>query len=103
MTTETELIFSPERSSSNSFHVFSSKKVNQLYSSSYFFLDLSQTSRRGITLHKPPKPVSCRVFRYFTPAAAARPSNAVSVSTDSYGVGMFSCESIQIFFVCNFF
>jgi len=29
------------------------------------------------------------VFRYFTPAAAARPSNAVSVSTDSYGVGMF--------------
>ncbi|CAF0897874.1 unnamed protein product [Adineta steineri] len=70
MTTETELIFSPERTSNNSFHIFSSKK----------------TSRRGAALHQPPKPVSCRVFRYFTPAAAIKPSNAVSVSTDSYGV-----------------
>ncbi|UJR28642.1 hypothetical protein I4U23_009874 [Adineta vaga] len=74
MTTETELIFSPERSSTNSFHIFSSKKA----------------SRRGATLHQPPKPVSCRVFRYFTPAAAVRPSNAVSVSTDSYGVALES-------------
>lgn len=38
-------------------------------------------------MSQPPKPVSCRVFRYFTPAAA-RLSNAVSVSTDSYGVGL---------------
>ncbi|CAF3491232.1 unnamed protein product [Rotaria sp. Silwood1] len=74
MTTETELIFSPERTSNNSFHVFSSKKA----------------SRRSTTLNKPPKPVSCRVFRYFTPATASRASNAVSVSTDSYGVALES-------------
>lgn len=51
-------------------------------------IDILQASRRGATLNQPPKPpVSCRVFRYFTPAAAARKSNAVSVSTDSFGVG----------------
>jgi len=38
MTTETELIFSPERTSNNSFNVFSSKKVNQFYFSKYLFL-----------------------------------------------------------------
>jgi hypothetical protein len=30
MTTETELIFSPERTSNNSFHAFSSKKVRRI-------------------------------------------------------------------------
>ncbi|CAM4752023.1 unnamed protein product [Rotaria magnacalcarata] len=75
MSTETELIFSPERSSNIAFHVFSSKKA----------------SRRREALSKPSKPVSCRVFRYFTPAiAATRPSSAVSVSTDSYGVALES-------------
>ncbi|CAF4446147.1 unnamed protein product [Rotaria socialis] len=75
MSTEAELMFSPERSSNIAFHVFSSKKA----------------SRRRETLNKPSKPVSCRIFRYFTPAVAAtRPSSAVSVSTDSYGVALES-------------
>jgi hypothetical protein len=51
-------------------------------------LGIEQASRRGIALHQPPKPVSCRVYRYFTPAAA-RLANAVSVSSKTFGVGSF--------------
>ncbi|CAF0999288.1 unnamed protein product [Adineta steineri] len=73
MTTETELIFSPERTSNSSFHVFSSKKA----------------SRRRIAINQPPKPVSCRIYRYFTPAAS-RIANAVSVSSKTFGVALES-------------
>jgi len=73
MTTETELIFSPERTSNSSFHVFSSKKA----------------SRRRLAINQPPKPVSCRVYRYFTPAAS-RLANAVSVSSNTFGVALES-------------
>ncbi|CAF1202515.1 unnamed protein product [Rotaria sordida] len=73
MTTETELIFSPERTSNSSCRAFSSKKA----------------SRRRIAINHPPKPVSCRVYRYFTPAAN-RMGNAVSVSSTTFGVAMES-------------
>lgn len=73
MTTETELIFSPERTTTSTFTVFSSKK----------------TSRRRIAINQPPKPVSCRVYRYFTPAAS-RLANAVSVSSKTFGEALES-------------
>ena len=40
-----------------------------------------------MTINQPSKPVSCRVYRYFTPATA-RLANALSVSSNTYGVGM---------------
>jgi len=47
---------------------------------------MNQASRRRIALNQPPKPVSCRVYRYFTPAAS-RLANAVSVSSKTFGEG----------------
>ena len=89
MTTETELIFSPERTSNSSFHVFSSKKVGNQQNQLVCIDDWNtfQISRRRIPINQPPKPVSCRVYRYFTPAAT-RVANAVSVSSKTFGVGM---------------
>jgi hypothetical protein len=87
MTTETELIFSPERTSNNSFHAFSTKKVRQIIFLFCLCHIIFKASRRRIAINQPPKPISCRVYRYFTPATN-RIANAVSVSSNTFGVGM---------------
>jgi hypothetical protein len=58
------------------------------------YIHIFKASRRRIAINQPPKPVSCRVYRYFTPAAS-RVANAVSVSSNTFGVGMF----VYLFFI----
>jgi hypothetical protein len=62
----------------------------------FIYINIFKASRRRIAINQPPKPISCRVYRYFTPAAS-RLANAVSVSTETFGAGMFVCLSIFLF------
>jgi len=56
----------------------------------FIYINIFKASRRRIAINQPPKPISCRVYRYFTPAAS-RLANAVSVSSETFGAGMFVC------------
>ncbi len=51
-------------------------------------MNIFKASRRRIAINQPPKPVSCRVYRYFTPAAS-RLANAVSVSSNTFDINFF--------------
>ncbi len=62
------------------------------------YIHIFKASRRRIEINQPPKPISCRVYRYFTPAAS-RLANAVSVSSNTFGVGMFVCLFFLIWYL----